>query len=400
MRYVITNAFGPQNRGDHELLQSLVGVLKDYGRPGSIEVFTTYPEESRAAFSEDVVFYKSPFYRPNSFSELLVLIWDAFFWVISASFPFFSRFLTRNRRDKFSVMRNADMMLLCPGGYLYTNGLSFYVNILNALPYKVCSGVKIASPMSVGPFGKKIDYILAKQIFKHLDLVHARESFSFELVKRMGVEVVETPDLAWWHMEEDSDRSIDCAWDGCFVGTVIDWAYPFSDDANEMRARYEREILKACKLLSERSGGNPVILYNQVGSGDGRSADERLIARLVDRSVGTIVFDPTAVTPDILRERMRGARGLLASRFHSALFAIQTGTPFIAIAYQPKAEYILKDLGLGDLGRLIEFFDGREVAESLIGIERVRSWHEKRIEACRNLARDGVKFNFIDRHFQ
>ncbi len=399
MRCVITNAFGPQNRGDHELLQKLMGIVEDnVDLRDKISIHTTYPSESTKAFDGRHRFVKSPFYKPRSVSELIALFWDGFIWVISSYLPFLSWALTAARKERFREIISADMVLMCPGGYLYSNGLSFYVNLINVLPVRLSRGKRIISPMSVGPFLTRFDWFVAKYILSQFDAVHVRESYSFGLVSGMGLAATFTPDLAWY--EEDSSVSEDLAWAGHFVGTVIDWTYPFSSNPEEMRERYQNELLDAARVLSDAAGGRPLILYNQVGAGDGSSDDERLIERLVDMADGRIVFDNTAVNPEILRARLNSCEGVLASRFHSALFAMQAGCPFVSIAYQPKAEYILKDLGLSEYFRSIDLFDGREVAHLLIEVSGKRKEFASKIAAKRRGAAAMIDESFVSKHFR
>lgn len=389
-KILITNAFGPQNRGDHELLQQLVQIIRTvYPDKLKIKVFTTYPEESKAVF-KGIDFSRSPFHRPADNSGYLLLLWDLFFWVLASYHAGFRQFLSRKRKAGFEDIINADLVVMCPGGYMYSNGLSFYASIVNGIPFRKTAAKKVAAPMSVGPFFSRLDYWLAKRFFRRIDAIHLRESYSIGVVESMGLKPIYTHDLAWWGDTVNSRE--DSSWQGSFVGTVIDWDYPESEAKSHQRKRYIDEYLQAAEILCRENSGKPLILYNQVGSGDGSSRDELLIAELVKKSEGTIVYDNSACTPEILKARMQMSKGVLASRFHSALFAIQVGTPFVAIAYQPKAEYILKDLNLGEYYRSINDFSGAEVASELLRL----SYDSKRFKERLALAKSKTKNNIAD----
>lgn len=393
-KILITHAFGPQNRGDHELLLQLINILNfKYGDAASIVVFSSYPVESERYFN-GVEFHKSPFYRPKGRLEAAIMIWDFIFWVLSSYVSFFSIFLSPKRKRKFEVVMRQDLILMCPGGYMYSNGLSFYVNVVNGLIFRKSSALKVASPMSIGPFFSRKDYFFAKFFFSIMDRVHVRESYSQQVAKKMGLDPIFTHDLAWWEGFEDNIYIKDFAWEGSYVATVIDWNYPEVGSFKEYRERYIREYLVAADILCGESG-RPLILYNQVGSGDGASRDEILIKEIVERSCGRIIFDATACTPLTLKSRMKSCKGVLASRFHSALFAMQVETPFIAISYQPKAEYILSDLGLELNFRRINDFSGAEVANSLIGLKDKQSEFLSQLRAAKKEAVKNIRDSFF-----
>lgn len=395
MKILITNAFGPQNRGDHELLESLMSILRAHSvSADSIEVFTTYPDESRAAFSDSIIFHRSPFYRPTSILAAFEAAWDLTFWLASSYFPIFRKLLSPERRARYDSILKADLIIMCPGGYLYSNKLSLYANIVNIFPLKQARGHKVAAPMSIGPFSNWFDKLLTKNGLSALNTIHTRESYSTRLVQSLRLKPIQTPDLAWWTTSDSEAENEDLSWKDHYVGTVIDWNFPLSENPEALRARYENEIIAACRILSSATNGRPVILYNQVGSGAGLSADEKLIKRIVDRSNGAVTFDPTAVTPSVLRRRLKHCEGIIASRFHSALFAIQARAPFISIAYQPKAEFILKDLGLSNHYRLIEDFSGTEAANSLLLLSKNRTTLGARLAECQINARNQIELNF------
>lgn len=367
-KVVITHAFGAQNRGDHELLSRLIEVVH-IKHPGcNISVYTTFPEESRGKIDGCDSIKSSPFRRPKGFTDTLFFIWDAAFWVLSTHIRAFNIFMTKARRSGYLEIIDSDHVYMCPGGYMFSNGGSFYINLLNGYLFRRISHKVVASPMSIGPFDNRFDTVIAKAFLKNVSAVHVRESYSQQLLEQMGIDSIYTHDLAWY--SKDDVVSDDYSWEGFYVGTVIDWKYN-GRNYSEMRDRYIEQYLEAAEIL-HRDSGNPLVLYNQVGLGDGLSADEKLIAELVDKSKGIIRYDKTASTPDELKKKIKNSKGVLASRFHSALFSIQARVPFIAIAYQPKATFILKDLSLDKYGRSIESFSGIEVAKCLTAMSHKR----------------------------
>lgn len=371
-KFLITNAFGPQNRGDHELLSRLIeSIEKNTETEFEISIFTSHPKESQREFGE-YTSIKSPFFRPNGLKESLSLLWDSLFWLLACIFPVFSFFLSKARKKKFNMYLESDVLIMCPGGYMYSNGLSLYVNIMNILPYRASKAIKLASPMSIGPFNKKMDYLISKFALSSLDTVFARESYSFHLGENMGLDTRYCHDLAWLACGELME---DKAWSGHYVGTVIDWDFP-GLNRSEYRQRYIREYIKAINVLVKESG-KPFIIFNQVGNGDGKSLDEILINEIAEKCGDIVMYDNSAMDPTVLKSRMKYSKGVVASRFHSALFSIQVLCPLVSISYQPKAEYILKDIKLEDICFSIESFSGEEIANKLISLSQSSSEFSK-----------------------
>lgn len=71
----------------------------------------------------------------------------------------------------------------------------------------------------------------------------------------------------------------------------------------------------------------------------GRDDDRALLSKVLLSPVTVPEFDPTGASrADIV----------VAMRFHALIFAIQTGTPFVAISHTKKVRYLLQETGLQD----------------------------------------------------
>lgn len=392
---LISHAFGPDNRGDHEILLKLITVIRSkYGNECFINVFTSFPEKSEIVFNDDKIkFTKSPISlagKRKSIKNIIEVIIQliSFFCYYIIGFKFF---LKGDDKAKMLIIEKADAVFYCPGGYLYSNRFSYYVNIINGILLKksVCS--IIFSPMSIGPFNNSIDRFFVRFLFNRNSIVFLRESYSYDLAKSLNIKNIHlTTDLAWLNASIDSN---DLTWKDHFVITIIDWDY--NDIGNEVyfKERYFQEILKCCKKLYSLSN-NKVVLFNQVGSGKGESSDEILIRKICETIPDMVLFQNEELTPDVLKSRLKSSLGLVASRFHSALFAIQADCKFVALAYQPKAEFILKDLNMSSYCRSIIDFSGEEVALFLNGIDSF-SYKDELVVVkgeCERL----LKENFID----
>lgn len=398
-RILITHAFGPDNRGDHELLIKLMSVLRHkYGENSHFTVFTSFPEKSASTILEDnIVFYKSPISLAGIkktfkvYLKLFLTVIGYLFYILTKS----TIFLSKEDKQKIKIIESVDLVFYCPGGYLFSNGNSFYANVINGLILKHTKAPIYFSPMSIGPFYTKFDQNLCKRLLKTATKIFVRESYSFNLLQEYGVKNVwHTTDLAWYNSSIEKYKT-DLSWKDHFVITVIDWNYSDVGQSEYYRNRYFEEIILCCKKLYSFQE-KKVILYNQVGTGKGDSKDEMLIRKIAQAIPHIVQFDGEELDPETLKSRLSYCQGLVASRFHSALFAIQANAPFISLSYQPKAEFILKDLELDDLCRRIYQFDGEEVAEKLIQLSLDKVGFSNRLARVKGISQDLLEQNFIN----
>lgn len=398
-KVLITHAFGPDNRGDHELLFKLMQVLKEkYNNEVEFSIFTSFPEKSASVFKDNSInFVKSPISLAGinkSVGNYTKLFTSLFTYILYYFFNI-EFFLNKKQKEKINIIREADVIFYTPGGYLYSNGRSYYANIVNGLLLEKSKASIFFSPMSIGPFYKRFDAYLCKRLLMSASKIFLRETYSYNLVKQMKFNNAHlTTDIAWCMIEEENSYISD-QWENKYVITVIDWDYKNIGNVEFYRNRYLKEIIDCCIYLASDSG-QKVILYNQVGSGKGNSRDERLIRKIVSKIPEFAEFEEEELTPDELKARLRKSSGIVASRFHSALFAIQVEIPFIALAYQPKTEYILNDLDLSTHYRQIHSFSGKDVAEYLISVNKTPTAYNSSLKRIKERARYLLKTNFYD----
>jgi colanic acid/amylovoran biosynthesis protein len=177
--------------------------------------------------------------------------------------------------------------------------------------------------------------------------------------------------------------------------TVREWAFPECHGQTEKRAKrasYLDGIVAACGSFHARHGGS--ILVIPQARGPGRFEDDRAISReLVEHLAGAIsgeFVSLAAVAEDAPPQHVLGLVAsvdvMLATRFHSAIFACLAGKPFLAVGYQPKTAGIMAMLGLEEvavpigevsaerLSPLVETLvrDGQSIVETRIRPATVR----------------------------
>jgi colanic acid/amylovoran biosynthesis protein len=363
---VITHAVGPSNRGDHDLLEKLADILRlAFGNP-EITIVTRFPDMTARHFASCKVIHSPLYRRAGSLNRAITgAARDYFSFIGSAGNSLQRRFQSSEIREAADVFETADLIVMAPGGYLYANGASLWNNLLTINAFGRFDVPFLAAPMSIGPFTSPIQSWATAAMLKRARSVYVRESYSFALARNLGIDAVKSSDLAFW-MGNEQRHEPATDWSGRFVATALEWRFKRGNN-DAPREQYLRQFVKACERLCVESGER-VVLYTQVQGGISSHPDVELLASLAKSHPGTMEWCPEEMTPAVLRRRIAGARGVLASRFHSGMFALQAGVPFIALGYQPKTKYILADMDMADHQRDMDNFCGLEVAGSLLSM--------------------------------
>ncbi|MCR9295587.1 MAG: polysaccharide pyruvyl transferase family protein [bacterium] len=139
-------------------------------------------------------------------------------------------------------------------------------------------------------------------------------------------------------------------------------------EQENLRARYENEILQAVKYIRSSSPDTTILPFCMHKYAVG--GNDRVFYRRLFREHPDILeqLDSRHRSPAEDLEMFRTCSGVLAMRFHSVVFSLATSTNFIALDYTVggKIPGLLNDLGLQDRVRQIDSFSGQEVASRLI----------------------------------
>jgi len=107
------------------------------------------------------------------------------------------------------------------------------------------------------------------------------------------------------------------------------------------------EVVRGVQLLAPRDDITLICMT----PGDEETAKE--VVSLTGANRVSILRDPR---PSSVIEKIASLRFVIAARLHVALLAVATATPFVGLAYLPKVEALLADLGLADLVYPLEDF--------------------------------------------
>jgi colanic acid/amylovoran biosynthesis protein len=258
----------------------------------------------------------------------------------------------------------ADLVVVKPGGFLYSSGLGLTLLIsLYSMALALVAGKPLyVMPQSIGPFRRRWEQRITGWLLNRARLVMAREPLSLALLHEGGVAPARCrlmPDPAFafagapgaaadewlrrWDIDPQGDRPL--------LGmTAIHWGAENRDF--DRQADYEAALAAAAEFFVRAYGGK-VALFTQVwgpsASQDDRVPARRLAARLAAgqpaMAQAVRLIDQPA-PPEILKTAYGRMDLFIGTRMHSNIFALSAGVPVIAIGYQHKTEGILQTLGL------------------------------------------------------
>lgn len=213
---------------------------------------------------------------------------------------------------------------------------------------------------SLGPFAGKFYARLAATLLEYSDEVVLRETVSKDIIERSGLpshRVKEGGDTAWlvsakinhglnveW-LEQRVDRRP-------VVAITVRELAPFDRRLNVSQQAYEAAIARLVDCLID--AGFDVIAASTCTGIDNYHRDDRMNAL----RLGKLVRRPSHyyVVMDELNDVQLGMLFrqcvlVIGTRLHSAIIAMNFGTPAIAINYEHKSEGVMRQLGLAALSQ-------------------------------------------------
>ena len=363
MKFMIVNAFGRSNRGDSVLLDECIHEIRAKFPEAEIAGAVFEGIEAARAVHPTVAWSERIGNAPGGGAgriKALIYLFAAWF---SAYLPFLGRLLPEKQRQTLDAIRESDVVISAPGGYIHDTNFAYFIALLHIHLGTIMGKTVILAPQSVGPIARPFSRAVARRVLGRVPYLCARESYSRDFLaldlKLPEKNVYRTGDSAFWNTHVEDDPGLI---DGIFgeLGvprdkpifgmTVVKWSFPKSKTAAADLDRYTDVVARAADHMAETYGLQPVI-FNQVS--------EDLPASLeVQRKANCkVIIDQASREPDILRAMIARSKVFLGTRFHSCIFSMMAGRPTFAIAYLPKTEYIMNDLKLSHRHTPIDTID-------------------------------------------
>ena len=317
MHVVIVGSYGFANTGDEAILAAIVSLLRQH-MPG-IEVTVLSGDPEHTAQEHGVA---------------------AVHW--------------RDISGMFRVVENADLVL-CGGGGLFFDywgcapdtlwmpehwGLSYVAGA--PLLARLLGKPIVVYAVGVGPLRTPEGRALTRAVMKVASLISVRDAASQDLLAELGiprdqVAVTADPAFAWTDPAFGGPRN-----NQPVVAVALrQW------EVGVNPADWEMAVAGGLDRFLRETGGRAVFVPFQWMEGDRPENDVAVAQRVLERMS---LRSGVEILPGSLpyKEKIRALAGcalILGMRLHALVFGIKTGTPFVALNYDPKIAQLTRRVG-------------------------------------------------------
>ena len=325
--------------------------LMGEGVAHSIRAWVTYANPDGSAGIRRFV---TPFYA------VVLLIIGVVFRTFGWRWRFFS---DPEKRQMLDAYFDADLALGIGGGYLFASADagSWFLSLWLMLALAVWMGKPLALlPQSIGPFGATWQRRAMAWLARRSFLVMPREAESLETLRKLNAASTALlwPDLALGLRCEPAPARAPSAQTPApmRVGfTLLDW----QAHGNHAFAQQDYETVMLALIDHVTSAGGEAHLLCQVwgpmAHDDDRHVTRRVFARA--KNPERVILHPVLENACDLAGLYATMDVFVATRMHSAIFAMLGCVPTLVIGYQPKSIGLMRMLGLEPFCLPIEQLD-------------------------------------------
>lgn len=339
--FSIFGYYGQGNAGDEAILAALVDGIKTTVPEAQISVYSANPDETRKTHQVDA-------YRPFSLDLKLII----------------KGILGRSRihylKSVFNFLRS-DVIVIGGGGLFFdskeTNKwIHGYLKLIHRAKQL---GKKVALVgISVGPLHHKDSELAIGQAFSSADLISVRDNNSKELLIKCGImaeKIHIIPDLVFTLQSISDERIQQILEQEKFISNGKANIALTPCCYNTAQPGWLMQYIAFCERATSELDSNLWLVPMQR-----HNIHDDLS---VIHDIYTELSEPTRQRTSILKnyytaKEVQGvlskANFVLAERLHGSIMALNTGTPFMGIAYMPKVVGVLELAGLQE--NIINFY--------------------------------------------
>lgn len=359
MNILLLNAHSSQNAGDLAILEQSIHCLR-----------TAYPQANITVTINDEQgsLPKGVSYIPSltrwlvqldnqgnwRWRKILLLPYTILLFIFALAYRILNLPLTTqevNQRKLLKAYYQADLIAVIGGGHLYARhklNISF-IWLWVGLAFCIVLGKPlIFLPQSFGPLPGNFQRGLLSWLLNRSTLTAAREYRSLRLLHQIGVTKANLvlPDLAFAMDTQGSSPYIAKTTDRPIIGlTLMDWGS--QNDKFTNQANYEAAIIALISLVQQQYKASVYLFAQCTGptpDQDDRRIARRLIEQLPDQSNVQLV--DAVLSPSELQCAYQQLDMLIATRMHSAIFALNNCVPTLMIGYLHKSAGLMEQLSL------------------------------------------------------
>jgi colanic acid/amylovoran biosynthesis protein len=386
----VSHVYSRDNAGDAALLSVLLEDLRRAGFDEHIPILTMEPHPTGDTFDgyplhPSFTLHALNRYKSRSLKALYsvyVLVWTTFYTSRSRCSGWRPP-LGTELKEVVRRLEDTDVVIPVGGGYLrgkkgFTSTVELALLLHLLVISKMLGKPVILHSQSIGPFGNRLQAVMASKVLRRVDLIIAREDITTEILESLGVtaNVVRSVDAGFVFQPagtSDLRQRLNISDDSLVIGiTVRQWLDKAGQD------RYEQAVAEFADAMIDLHQAHVVFIpqvTSEYHNDDDRVASHRVASRMRRQAlVVTAKHDHRAT-----KVLYGGLNVLVGTRFHSVIFSLTSMVPALAIEYEHKTSGIMRDLGLDEW-----VLDIREVTGDKL-IDRFESMLEHRSEYLEQL---------------
>lgn len=378
------------NRGDCAILRGLIHEIERQQPDAALTIVSRSPEVASQMLGRPVE--ADPFanwHRKHAGSfagKLASRAWPLVMWLaLRTGWRWPLTALPGSFRRALAALKKYDAVIQVGG--------SFFVDLYGAGQFEYPFAAMLARrPLylaghSLGPFHGRLSSRLARMLLGNASDVALREPVSRELIElgRLPLDRVSVgADTAWavpptahtrtpiaWMAERGEDRPL--------IAITMRELAPFDQRLGTTQEIYETAFARLVNALI--NAGYDVVAASTCTSIGGYARDDRTNAlRVAGRVQRPDRFHVAMEDLDdvALGELFAACDLLIGTRLHSAIIAMNFGTPAVALNYEHKSEGVMRQLGLPELSHPVQaLLDGSLMAQVMTLLQSLDAWREK-----------------------
>ncbi|MFW6128628.1 MAG: polysaccharide pyruvyl transferase family protein [Candidatus Aminicenantaceae bacterium] len=377
MKIIIINTHSVLNSGDAGIVLAQIQFLKKSFRNLEITLTSRTPLVDKVFYNERGIKVFPPLIPTTGIYSQKA---EKFFGVLKDII---------NLKPKIKLIKEfkiCDVVISSGGGYFYSNkrifpSLTFFQNYFHIKMASIFKKPVILFPQSFGPFHNKLSQWLMKRLLEMRNLIKifVRDEISLQLLKRMKEQQSNKyemcPDMAFYYCQENNVHnfsSFSKLPKPLIVFTLRQWSFPEAQSIKKrkmLKENYLQTLKKTGEKIYHALGGSVLILPQARGPED--FENDRIISRqlfeglkkVIPRDNLLYVDLPDTAPPSEIIHVISQASLVVATRFHSAIFALISEIPVISIAYQHKSTGIMRMLGLDHFSLNILNLESSDILE-------------------------------------
>lgn len=380
-RFSIFGYYGQGNAGDEAILAALTDGIKATIPSAKISVYSADPKETAATHQVEAF---------NQFSLDLKLI--------------IKGILGRSRNNYIKSVYNflrSDVIVIGGGGLFFDSKETnkWIYGYLKLIHRAKRLGKKVALVgISVGPIHHKDSEVAIGKAFSRVDLISVRDNSSKELLIKCGViaeKIHVIPDLVFTLQSAPDERIQEIiAGEGFIINGRTNIALT-PCCYNTAQSGWLTQYIAFCeKAVSKLDSNLWLVPMQRNNSHDDLSAIKDIFAGLSETTKKRTNILTKSYNAKEIQGILSKADFVLAERLHGSIMALNTGTPFMGIAYMPKVVGVLELAGLQKNIINFDLFLSGESVEEIVETAGRSKQEINSTQASKNLKPTNATTNF------